>query len=195
MLGPILDPFWVLFWTHKSRAMLRQFLTPLWDHFWSHFGTHLDTFWRHFGELCVASTASADIAKTIKNQWFSMILPCPRCPKTAKNHLVAKRHRDSQHSSQMTSKSVPFWSQNGSKIGPKMVSERVLKLLLFLGCFLGPNWTQKWSQKGSKIGPKMGSAAQMCSWSPKWAPKWTQTGSGVSKWTQNGSQMLQNHGT
>ena len=116
-----------------------------------------------------------------------MILPCPRCPKTAKNHLVAKRHRDSQHSSQMTSKSVPFWSQNGSKIGPKMVSERVLNLLLFLGCFLGPNWTQKWSQKGSKIGPKMGSAAQMCSWSPKWAPKWTQNGSGVPKWTQNGS--------
>ena len=118
-----------------------------------------------------------------------MILPCPRCPKTAKNHLVAKRHRDSQHSSQMTSKSVQFWSQNGSKIGPKMVSERVLNLLLFLGCFLGPNWTQKWSQKGSKIGPKMGSAAQMCSWSPKWAPKWTQNGSGVPKWTQNGSQM------
>ena len=118
-----------------------------------------------------------------------MILPCPRCLKTAKNHIVAKRHRDSQHSSQMTSKSAQFWFQNGSKIGPKMVSERVLNLLLFLGCFLGPNWTQKWSQKGSKIGPKMGSVAQMCSWSSKWAPKWTQNGSGVPKWTQNGSQM------
>ena len=68
--GPILEPNLVQKSSQKSRAILRQFLIPFWDHVWSHFGTFLDTFWRHFGELCVASTASADIAKTIKNQWF-----------------------------------------------------------------------------------------------------------------------------
>ena len=89
----------------------------------------------------------------------------------------------------MTSKSVRFCSQNGTKIGPKMVSEMVLNLLLFLGWFWCPNWPQKWPQNGSKIGPKMGSAAQMCSWSPKRGQNGLNMAPGVPKWTQNGSKM------
>ena len=112
--GPILEPNLVQKSSQKSRAILRQFLIPFWDHVWSHFGTHLDTFWRHFGELCVASTASADMSKTIKNQWFfNDFAMSEGSEKRRKHHLVAKRHRDSQHSSQMTSKSV----QSGGVLG------------------------------------------------------------------------------
>ena len=81
----VANRFWVQFWNHfgsilgpilaskstpKSRANLRPFLTPILDQFWSQVGTNLDTCWCHFGELCVASTASADVSKTIKNQLF-----------------------------------------------------------------------------------------------------------------------------
>ena len=131
---------------------------------------------------------------------FSMILPCPRYPKTAKNHLVAKRHRDSQHSSQMTSKSVQFWSQNGSKIGPKIVSRKGLEFALLFGLLLGPNLDpkmvpkrlQNWTrngvgcpavllepQVGPKTDPKWLRSPKM---DPKMAPKWLQNvtfGSGL----------------
>ena len=128
-----------------------------------------------------------------------MILPCLRCPKTVKNHLVAKRHRDSQHNSQMTSKSVQFWYQNGSKFGPKMVSEMIIEFLLCLGFLMpklgpnmgpkmAPNLVPKWGQlprcapgapSGPQNGPKMAPESQN---GPKMAPKWFQNvtfGSGL----------------
>ena len=162
------------------------------DQFWSQVGTNLDTCWCHFGELCVASTASADMSKTIKNQWFfndfNDFAMSEGSEKRRKHHLVAKRHRDSQHSSQMTSKSVQFWSQNGTKIGPKMVSEMVLKFALVFGLLFGPKpapkMTPNWSQNevscpdvllepqaGPKTDPKWLRGSQH---GPKMAPKWLQ---------------------
>ena len=123
-------------------------------------------------------------------------------------HLVAKRRRDSQHISQMTSKSVQHWTQNGSKIGPKMVSEKVIILVSCLSCFWdpiwGPEWTQtpklflKWGQlargaPGAQDGPQNGSMdlkmdPKCCQERPRGAPG---AQHGAPKYEpQDGSKML-----
>ena len=193
MLGPILDPCWVLFWTHKSRAMLRQFLTPFWDHLWSHFGTHLDTFWRHFGELCVASTASADIAKTIKNQWFfndfAMSEVSENSEKPSRGEaapgLSAQLPNDIEIGPILVPKWLQNWSQNGVRKG--------LKFALVFGLLFGPKLDpkmvpkrlQNWSQNGVScpdvlLEPQVG---------PKMDPNWLRSLKMDPKWLPNGSKM------
>ena len=120
-----------------------------------------------------------------------MILHVRGVRKTTNNHLVAKRRRDCQHISQMPSNSVQIWIQNSSKIGPKMVSERVLNLLLFLGCFFGPKLDpkmvpkrlQNWSQNGVSC-PDVLLELQV---GPKMDPKWLRSPKMDAKWLPNGA--------
>ena len=157
----------------------------------------LGQLWIHAGVISESFASRARLPlicqKPSKTNGFSMILPCPRCPKNDETQsrgeaapgLSAQLPDDIKFGPILVPKWHQNWSQNGVRNG--------LKFALVLGLLFGPKLAQKCPPNGSKFGPKMGSAAQMCSWSPKWAPKWTRNGSGSPemnpKWLQNGSKM------
>ena len=73
--------------------------------------------------------------------------------------------------SEMVPKGVSKWSQ----IGPKMVSNSVLKKVWFFDCFLELFWVPKWSQNVSKMIPKCSQSGLQAVKNGRWrkeAPIW-----------------------
>ena len=133
------------------------------------------------------------MSKTIKNQWFSMILPCPRCPKNDETQsrgeaapgLSAQLPDDIKIGPILLPKWHQNWSQNGVRNGLKFALVSGLVLVPKLAPKMAPKWLQNWSQNGVSCPDVL--------LEPQEGPKWTQHGSGSPKmdpkWLQNGSKM------
>ena len=164
--GPILWSFWdsirVQKACKKQELILHLSRCLCWASFGPKFGYILVSCWRDWSR----EREFRCYTKTIKNQWFSMVLPSLRCrrnnEKPSRGEAASGLSTHSLNDTKRGPILIPKWSQNWSQNDIRNRNKINLRLMMHSG-------TRKAPQNGAKMGPDNSKMAQD---GPRMAPGW-----------------------